>query len=143
MAHYRTSVQSTRSVEETFYYLADFSSTAEWDPGVADAHRLDDGPLGVGQRFLVNVKFGGRILPYEYAIIDFDPGHRVTLQAVTPLIRSTDTITVAPSSHGATVTYDARLQGRGVFALFSPLLQIVFNRIGERARHGLQNQLAK
>ena len=32
----------------TFDYVADFANSQEWDPGVATAERLDDGPVGVG-----------------------------------------------------------------------------------------------
>ena len=41
MSRYRGTVVSQRSAEDTFDYLADFSNAAEWDPGVADAERLD------------------------------------------------------------------------------------------------------
>ena len=48
MARYRGTVISTRPAEETFDYMADFANAAQWDPGTADAERLDDGPVGLG-----------------------------------------------------------------------------------------------
>ena len=45
MAHFVTTIGSPGSPEEVFEYLADFSSAAEWDPGVARAERLDEGAL--------------------------------------------------------------------------------------------------
>ena len=35
MAHYAATVNSPGSAAEVFEYLADFSSTAEWDPASA------------------------------------------------------------------------------------------------------------
>ena len=40
MARYNASVYSPRPPGEVFAYLSDFSTTAEWDPGVVEAERL-------------------------------------------------------------------------------------------------------
>lgn len=39
MARYVDAIDLPIPVEEAFDYLADFSRTAEWDPGVVEAHR--------------------------------------------------------------------------------------------------------
>ena len=72
MARYRATVISTRSAEETFDYLADFSNAEEWDPGTATAERLDDGPVGLGSAFRLGVRVGARVTPLEYRIVAFD-----------------------------------------------------------------------
>ena len=48
MAHYAATVTSPGSAREVFEYLADFSSTAEWDPGVSEARRLTARPAARG-----------------------------------------------------------------------------------------------
>ncbi len=142
MARYHTTVRSSRRAEETFDYLSDFSTTAEWDPGVVEAERLSTGPVGMGSTFRVVASFLGRRVSLVYRVIDFEPGRRVVLAAEAQSARSVDEITVLPTDHGSEVTYDADLRGQGLFRLADPLLGLAFRRIGERARDGLTRVLA-
>ena len=94
MAHYAATVNSPGSAAEVFEYLADFSSTAEWDPGVSEARRLNADPLRAGARFHVVADFLGRRVPLEYRTVEIDPPLRVVLRAETDTVVSEDTITV-------------------------------------------------
>jgi hypothetical protein len=53
MARYNASVYSPRPPGEVFAYLSDFSTPAEWDPGVVEAERLGNMPVGEGSEFRV------------------------------------------------------------------------------------------
>jgi len=141
MARYRTTVRSPRSPDDVFDYMAAFEHAAEWDPGVAEAERLTDGPVGLDTRFRVVSRFLGRRIPLEYRVTAFGPGRRVVLTAETSSLRSVDEITVAPDGEGSAMTYDADLSLHGAFAVASPLLGLAFNRIGDKARDGLRRQL--
>jgi hypothetical protein len=126
-----------------FEYLADFSSTAEWDPGVSEAWRLTSEPLRVGARFHVVAALLGRQVALEYRTVEIDPPNRVVLRAETSTAISEDTITVsAGPGSGAAVTYDARLRLRGPLRAADPILGLLFRRIGDRARDGLAATLA-
>ncbi len=59
MARYRATVETSQAPEEVFAYLSDFSTTADWDPGVVEAQRLDP-EVREGARFRVVAKFLGR-----------------------------------------------------------------------------------
>lgn len=48
MAHYTASIETPRPPAATFAYLSDFSTTQEWDPGVVEAQRIGDAPVGEG-----------------------------------------------------------------------------------------------
>ena len=74
MARYVDAICLPMSIEEAFDYLADFSRTAEWDPGVSDAKRITRGPVRLGSRFRVAVAFLGRRIPLEYLESQFGPG---------------------------------------------------------------------
>ena len=141
MARYRTTVHSSRNADDAFEYMAAFEHSAEWDPGVAEAERLTDGPVGLDTRFRVVTLFMGRRIPLEYRVTAFGPGRRVVVTAESSSLRSVDDITVEPDGDGSAMTYDADLSLRGAFALFSPLLGVAFNRIGDRAQGGLRREL--
>ena len=79
MARYIDAIDLPIPPEEAFDYLADFSRTAEWDPGVCDAHRLTRGKIRLGSRFEVSVSFFGRRIPLEYRITEFERPSRLVL----------------------------------------------------------------
>jgi dehydrogenase/reductase SDR family protein 12 len=142
MARYRGTVVSERSLEDTFDYLAEFSNAAEWDPGVSHAARLDDGPVGLGSRFRLQVRIGRRTTPLEYRVVSIRRPDRVVLLAESATIRSEDTITLAPRADGGCVlTYHADLRLLGTFSPFDPLVALPFRRIGDRALVGLRSAL--
>jgi uncharacterized protein YndB with AHSA1/START domain len=144
MARYATTVTSPGSPTEVFEYLADFSSTAEWDPGVSEARSLTTEPLRVGARFQLVADFLGRRVPLEYRTVEVDPPHRVVLRAETRAVVSEDTITVsALPGFGAEVTYDARLHLRGALRVADPVLGLLFRRVGDRAKAGLASTLSR
>jgi uncharacterized protein YndB with AHSA1/START domain len=145
MTHYAATVTSPGSPAEVFDYLADFSSTAEWDPGVSEAWRLTGEPLRVGARFHVVASFLGRGVTLEYRTVEIDPPRRVVLRAETGTVVSEDTITVRglPGS-GTEVTCDARLRTPGSPANRRPRPRPPLpRRVGDRAKAGLATTLAQ
>jgi NAD(P)-dependent dehydrogenase (short-subunit alcohol dehydrogenase family) len=143
MSRYQGTVISERSAEETFDYMAEFSNAAEWDPGVAGAERLDDGPVGLGSVFRLGVRIGSRVTPLDYRVVAYDRPHRVVLLGESDTIRSEDTVTVVPRPEGGSIlTYDADLRLLGPLTLFNPLLPLPFRRIGDRGLGGLRGVLS-
>jgi carbon monoxide dehydrogenase subunit G len=142
VARYRTTIQSNRSPEEAFEYLADFANAREWDPGVIAGENLTGQPVGPGSRFRLVSRFLGRRVQLEYRIIAFEAPHRVVFQADQSAVCSTDEIRVVPVGDGTSVTYDADLRLKGPLGrLMEPLLGLAFRRIGDRAAVGLGNAL--
>ncbi len=142
MSRYRGTVVSERSAEETFDYLAEFSNAGQWDPGVAGAERLDEGPVGLGSSFRLQVKFSSRTFPLDYRVVSYERPHRVVLLAESASVRSEDTVTVVPRPGGGSIlTYDADLTLLGPLAHFNVLLSPVFRGIGDRGLGGLREVL--
>ena len=142
MARYRTTVESTKTPEEAFDYLADFANAREWDPGVVEGENLTGRPLGKGSRFRLVSRFAGRRVPLEYQILAFDRPGRVVFQADQTAVRSTDEIRFDAAGDGTAVTYEAELQLKGLVGkLLDPLLGLAFRRIGDRATAGLREAL--
>jgi len=139
--HYETTVHTPRPAADVFAYLSDFSTTAEWDPGVTTARRLDTGPLGPGSRFSVTASFLGRDAELEYSITDYEPPRRVVLRGENATTVSLDEMTFEPEAGGTRVRYSADLQLKGPLRILHPALGLVFKRIGDRAAGGLRRSL--
>jgi Polyketide cyclase / dehydrase and lipid transport len=142
MAHVVRSVSTTWSPDHAFAYMADFSHAAEWDPGVAEATRLETGPVGQGSQFDLLVLVAGRRVPMRYVIIDFAPG-RVTFSSRSANLESIDTVTVVGKGALTEVTYEARITFRGILRIADPLLILGFRRVADRAMKGLEDRLAQ
>jgi hypothetical protein len=78
---------------------------------------------------------------FDYQVIELDRPHRVVLRADHPIARSTDTITVEPSTEGSLVRYHAALEPRGLFRLLGPVFARNLEKIGDRAAAGLHAAL--
>ena len=141
MAYYRALLDVRRPIDEVFAYLADFSNTEEWDPGVVSAKKRGDGPVTTGTRFKVVSKFLGQELPLDYQIVQYDPPSRVVLEAENDNLRSVDTITFEKTARGTRLTYDANLTLKGIRYVGDFALHLAFQWIGRRALEGLRAAL--
>lgn len=130
-------VEGPRSAAEVFAYLADFTTTTEWDPGSVRTVRIS-GDGGVGTKYHNTSRFNGRETELVYEVIDFVAGERVQLRGTNATVIAFDTITVQALDAGCRVTYDAQFTFRGVAALVAPLLRPAFRRLADEAETGLR-----
>jgi hypothetical protein len=142
MARYVDAIDLPIPIEQAFDYLADFSQTAEWDPGVEEARCLTRGAIRQGSRFRVVVSFLGIRMPLEYRITEFERPTRLVLVGGDSTVRSIDEITFVSRPGGTRVTYEARLELQGVRRLADPILDVLFQRIGRLAVRGLRERMA-
>ena len=142
MAKYTVSVESSKSVEETFAYMADLRNFANWDPGVLTVTQVAGDGAGPESSFDVAVKSvgGGTVLRYE--TVEYDEPGNLLVEARNSKFTSIDRITVVAKGEGSMVTYSAELLLNGCLSPLNPLLGLVFNRIGDRAAVGLRRVLA-
>ena len=129
-----------------FALVADFTTTAEWDPLITAARRLPGGTggPGVGDRVEVDLAMGGRTIPAVYETTLHEPPHRVVLETRGSWFRGRDDIRVEAGDDAAScrVTWDATFALRGPLALLDPLLARGFRRVAARAVDGLRVALA-
>ena len=82
-----------------------------------------------------------RKLPMHYETAAFDAtARRVVLQANNPRFVSRDTITVTPATGGSSVHYEPRSTS-GAARLFDRVLQLLFDRTGDKAAAGMRTAL--
>lgn len=142
MAHYHATLESTRDADAAFSYMAHFENTREWDPGVLDARREDEGELRVGSRFHLTYSMAGRKTAFVYEITALDPGRRtVTLHGTSSTVEAIDTIDVEVTGTGSIITYDAKVTLTGLLKIFNPILSRGFQTTGDKALAGLRSAL--
>ena len=65
-----TTVQTGAPARLVLDHLADFTTVADWDPGVTEATLISGEPGRVGSRYRVTATFGPRRIPLEYALVE-------------------------------------------------------------------------
>ncbi|HET9058765.1 MAG TPA: SRPBCC family protein [Acidimicrobiales bacterium] len=146
MATYDFSFTVPRPAADVFEYLSRFSNATQWDPGVVSAEDLTAGPVRVGSRFSLAVRFAGRQVPLVYEVSELRPGVKVVFEAHNAMVKSRDAIEVTdlgePGADECRIRYLARLSGRGPWVIpLSPLLSLALRRAGDKARAGLMARL--
>ena len=143
MARYVTTINSSKSPEEAFAYMADLRNFAEWDKGVIRVEQIGGSGAGLGTIFDVTVKgFGGSTSTLRYTTTEYDAPRNVLVKGVNTLFTSVDRVTITPTATGCDVIYDATLTANWIIAPMNLLLGKVFNKIGDTATRGLRKVLA-
>lgn len=141
MARYHATLETDGEPTELFAYLSDFSNTREWDPGVVEAERLDELPIGEDSKFRLVAEFLGRQSTLTYRVVEFDPPRAVTFLGENATVVSNDRISLEAIERGTRITYDAELTLKGPLRLADALLGLAFKRVGDRALAGLRRTL--
>lgn len=128
--------------EAVFVYLADFTTTTQWDPGTVRTERID-GDGGVGTRYLNTSRFAGRTSEITYEVTSVTPGQSIELRGVNQYLIAHDTITVSPHPDGTQVTYRIRFAFQGWLRWIEPLLHLAVAHLLDDGARGLRRELAR
>ena len=129
-------------LRRAFDYLADFTTTTEWDPGTVSTVRCD-GDGGVGSTYLNTSRFLGRETSLTYVVEELVTGQRLRLRGENKTVVSVDTMTFRATSDGTEVTYTAEFTFKGLSRLIAPMLSPAFDRLGNQAESGLRSALTQ
>ncbi len=128
--------------ERIFPYLADFTSTAEWEAGtVRCAQASGDG--GVGSTYTKVWKFLGREQTLTYVLTALELDRLIAWRGENKSMICEETITLTPSGTGTEVTYAAELTVKGVARYLGPLLTAAANRLADTTQETLRDALVK
>ena len=101
MARYVTTINSSKSPEEAFAYMADLRNFADWDKGVIKVEQINGSGAGMGTIFDVTVKgFGGSTSTLRYTTTEYDAPRNVLVKGVNTLFTSVDRVTITPTATG-------------------------------------------
>ena len=140
MADYRGIVETTKTNEVVFDYMADFRNAAEWDPATVGISQTAGDGAGRGARYRLVTRFVGRSVALDYETTDFERPGRVVLSFEGGNIIGTDTVTVNRIGDRTRLVYsvDFRLKKARVL---KPLVTPLFRRSADKALAGLAKAL--
>src|SRR3954451_5132366 len=134
-------IEVPRPPDEAFAYVADFTTVAEWDPGIHTSRKVS-GDGGIGTVYDVQAEFRGKTVPFTYTVTAFEPERRIVLDGVGEKATSRDTILFEPAGDGGTrITYTADFRLKGALRLVEPFLGRTFTNLAQRALAGLEAAL--
>jgi hypothetical protein len=135
-------VSTLRARPDVFAYVADFSTAAQWDPGVRSSRRVS-GDGGVGSKYLVEAAFGKRVVHLTYEVVEYESPVRIVLHGSAPTLDAIDDIRFEEVDGGTRVVYRACFSLKGVLRVAGPLFRPAFIRLGRRALSGLERELSR
>jgi len=110
-------------------YLKDFANAEEWDPGTVSCTQIGNDPVGVGTRWNNVSKIAGNKTELVYTLEELTDD-KIVLVGKNKQATSTDTITVRPDGNGSEITYTAELEMHGGAKLLTPVMKLVFEKLG-------------
>jgi hypothetical protein len=129
-----------KPLKAVFDYLADFTTTTDWDPGTLITVR-ERGNGGVGTTYLNTSRFLGRTTQLTYIVEELVDQQAIRLRGENKTVTAVDTMTFRPVAPGTEVTYAAEFTLKGLARVTGPLLKPAFERLGDKAEVGLRQAL--
>ena len=132
---------------DVLWFLADFSTTAVWDPNVKSARKLScrttvEKPRP-GDSFELVTIFKGRESAMEYMLAAVDPkALKLVLCGEGDKVTVRDTIALSPESGGTRVDYTLEVGLKGWRSIFVKLIRNDLEKLGSESLAGLVTAFA-
>ena len=135
-------VHTKTPIERVEPWLADFTTSQEWDPHTVTCERVDSGELRVGSEFDNTQQIGPMKTTLRYRVESRQPGSKIVLVSKSRLMTATDTMTFQTAGDGGTsVTYSARFELNGPAKLGEPGLKKMMDKVADEGAAGMQRCL--
>lgn len=138
----RRTITVNKPIDTVFDYLADFTTTTEWDPGTVATSR-EHGDGGVGTIYRNTSRFLGRNTQLRYEVMALEPQRRIHLRGTNATVVADDTMTFAPVPDGTKVTYTAEFRFSGPARYLASLFRPALRRLGNKAEQGMRTALIR
>ncbi|MEE4251577.1 MAG: SDR family NAD(P)-dependent oxidoreductase [Alcanivoracaceae bacterium] len=144
MISLQETIKVPRPIADCFRYLADFSTSEQWDPGVYRATKLTPGLPRAGSEFDLILNSAGRRVPMRYTVTALDVPLRIDLKGTGDGFSAHDVIRLRALGPDFTeIEYHAELRFQGPASHVEKLLNPLMVRMGKRAVAGLQQALTR
>lgn len=105
--------------ERAFDYLSDLGNEAEWNPDMDHVHKLTDGPVGVGTKWLASWSSAPK--PVEVEMLEYDRPNRWVAHNG-GLLEVNLTGRLEPEAGGVRLHVDFEARPHGLLGFFFPIL---------------------
>ncbi len=112
----------TRSPDEVFDFVSNYANDPGWRAGVTSMRHDPPGSVHVGMHTHEVMRFFGRTIEVEAAIIGLEPGRSVSFRSVAGPLQAEGIRRVEAKGSGAIVTYEAVADLTGLLALLAPVV---------------------
>lgn len=140
MPHIERTVTVPGRQEDVFAFLADFTTTMQWDPPTRTTERIA-GDGGVGTRYRNVSRVLGSDTEIIYTVVVHEPPRRLELDGETSSMEMHDSIQVDQDGDLVRVTYRAEFRPQGMLKLATPLLPPALKVLGDSAAAQLEKVL--
>ena len=132
----------TPSPDTVLTYLKDFANAEQWDPGTVSCTQITPGPVAVGTQWKNVSKIAGNETELTYTLKELT-ADKVVLVGENEQATSNDTIEVKPEGTGSEVTYTAELEMHGMAKLATPVMKLIFEKLGNDTENDMVEVLNK
>ncbi len=117
----RHQVTIRRPLYEVFAFVAEKANDPRWRPGVAEIERISGEGAGAKYRQVIKGP-GGRPIPADFEITDFEPGKRLAFRATAGPVRPEGGFDFVEDGGATLVTFELEAELQGLKKLMAPIV---------------------
>ncbi|TML23955.1 MAG: hypothetical protein E6G32_04820 [Actinobacteria bacterium] len=114
-------VTINRPLHEVFAFVADKENDPRWRPGVAEIERVSGEGAGAKYRQVMKGP-GGRPIPADFEITNYDPGKRLAFRATAGPVRPEGGFDFVEEGGATRVTFKLDAELKGMKKLMAPMV---------------------
>jgi NAD(P)-dependent dehydrogenase (short-subunit alcohol dehydrogenase family) len=130
-------VDVTRTPDEAFAYISDFTTTVEWDSTAIAARKLTPGAIAVGTEFEVECALPVGSITVLYTVRELQANTRIVLRGSCRFFDIEDTISCAALATGTRIDYRAEFFFKPLIAPIAGFSQKGLEAMGRESVAGL------
>lgn len=111
-----------RPVKEVFAYVSDLQNGPQWQNGLVEVRRTNEGPLGIGTQFTSVRKFMGRKMESGIEFVIYEPNRRIAFKSISGSSPFEQSFLFESTAEGTRLTSLLELQTGGLMGLAEPLI---------------------
>jgi len=126
MARIESSVQVSRSVEDTFAFLNAAENHARFIPNMVEFNKTSSGAFGqVGTTIRGVLRFLGFKMELPYEIIEHEPNRRLAMKGILGPVLFEDGYILSPSENGTQIKFWLELTPTGLSKVMNPFAGLI------------------
>jgi carbon monoxide dehydrogenase subunit G len=141
MNEFQITVVINRPVSKVFQAMDDFEKAPNWNPGVTEVRRVDEGPIKLGSTVVYIGKFLGRNFESHSQYVEYVPNERSATKTISGPFHLEIENTFEAVDGGTRLTSTFRGESRGFFKLAEPVVVRLTKRQFETATENLKELL--